>query len=90
MQVSVKRFYIGFLPDSIRVIARFLFTGESRAVSLIQAVLNMPESEMLLALAQVIRDYSLRHRNVSRIFEKHFNQIVYLLPPEGFNPELIN
>lgn len=90
MQVAVKRFDIRFLPDSTRVIARFLFTGESRAVNIIQSVLNMSEGDVLLALGQVLRDYSLRHRNISRIFEKHFNQVAYLLPQAGFNADLIN
>jgi beta-1,2-mannobiose phosphorylase / 1,2-beta-oligomannan phosphorylase len=90
MQVSVKREDIRFLPDSTRVIARFLFTGEIRAINIIQSVLKMSENDVSMALRQVLRDYSLRHRNISRIFEKHYNQIEYLLPQAGFHAESIN
>lgn len=90
MQVNVRRFDIRFLPDSTRVLARFLFTGERRAINIIKSVLNMSESDVLSALRQVLRDYSLRHRNITKIFEKHFNQVAHLIPQAGFNPDMVN
>ena len=79
MSIEIKRKNIKFLPDSTRVIARFLFMDDERALFTIRLVLSMSEKEASLALSQVLRDYSLRHRNVSKIFEKHFNKIAHLL-----------
>jgi predicted GH43/DUF377 family glycosyl hydrolase len=89
MQVSVNRKDIKFLPDSSRVIARFFYNGDERALNTIRSVLNMPDSEASVALKQVLRDYSLRHRNISRIFEKHYNNITYLLAQLSIDPESI-
>lgn len=68
-----------FLPDASRVIARFFYVNDDRAVHTIQAVLGMSETEARKALSQVLRDYSLRHRNITKIFEKHFNAIAHLM-----------
>ncbi|MBN2761786.1 MAG: glycosidase, partial [Bacteroidales bacterium] len=79
MQVAVNRKNITFIPDPRRVIARFLFTDEIRAINTIRFVLNMPVNEASFALKQTLRDFSTRHRNISKIFEKHFNRIAHLL-----------
>ena len=78
MQVSVSRKNITFNPDPRRVIARFLYTDDKRAINTIRFVLEMPENDVLFALNQTLRDYSMRHRNISKIFEKHFNKIAHL------------
>jgi beta-1,2-mannobiose phosphorylase / 1,2-beta-oligomannan phosphorylase len=79
MQIAVNRKNIKFLPDASRVIARFHYTGEERALHTIRSVVGMPEYSASQALSPVLRDYSLRHRNISKIFEKHFNKIAHLL-----------
>ena len=78
MQVSVNRKDLKFLPDSSRVIARFLFNGDERALTTIRSVLSMSDEDASTALRQVLRDYSMRHRNISKVFEKHFNKIAHL------------
>jgi len=78
MQVAIKRKTIKFLPDSSRVIARFFYNDDERAINAIRLVLNMSENEASLALNQVLRDYSLRHRNITKVFERNFNRIVHL------------
>ena len=90
MQVSVIRKNITFNPDPSRVIARFLFTDDQRAISTIRFVLQMPEKDASFALNQTLRDYSMRHRNVSKIFEKHFNRISHLLPHLNTYPDAID
>jgi len=87
MQVSVSRKNITFKPDSSRVIARFLDTDEIRAINVIRFVLGMSENESLLAIKQTLRDYSMRHRNISRIFENHFNRIAHLLVSLNIRPD---
>jgi len=87
MQVTVNRKDSPFRPDASRVIARFLYTGDTRSRSLIQSVLQLSESEASVALNQTLRDYSMRHRNISKIFEKHFSKVVHLFPELGVDPE---
>ncbi|WP_262502918.1 glycosidase [Prolixibacter bellariivorans] len=87
MQVAVTRKDINFRPDASRVIARFLYTDAERAKNTIRSVVNMSENEAMLALNPVLRDYSLRHRNISRIFEKHFNRIVHLFKDLSIDTE---
>ncbi|WP_319478845.1 glycoside hydrolase family 130 protein [uncultured Draconibacterium sp.] len=79
MQVAINRKDIKFMPDSSRVIARFLYTGDERALNTIRSVLGITEVSALEALNPILRDYSMRHRNISKIFEKHFNKISHLL-----------
>ncbi len=69
MQVVVNRKDIIFNPDPTRVIARFLFAGEKRALNTIRTVLEMSEEAASLTLKQTLRDYSMRHRNISKVFD---------------------
>lgn len=89
MQVAVNRKDIKFRPDASRVIARFLYMDDERAKNTIRSVVNMSEEEADLALNPVLRDYSLRHRNISKIFEKHFNRIIHLFEELSIDPELL-
>jgi beta-1,2-mannobiose phosphorylase / 1,2-beta-oligomannan phosphorylase len=90
MNVAVNRTNTKFHPDASRVIARFLYTDDERAKNTIRSVLNMSDDEASLTLNQVLRDFSMRHRNISRIFERHFNKIAYLLPQLDTDPELLD
>ena len=67
-----------FLSDPSRVIARFLYTTDQRSKNIIRNVLAMSDSEVNLALSQVLRGYSRRHRNISLIFETHFDKLCNL------------
>jgi predicted GH43/DUF377 family glycosyl hydrolase len=89
MQVAVNRKNINFLPDSSRIIARFLYTDDRRAKNIIRSVLDMSDNEASFALTQILRDYSLRHRNISKIFEKHFNKVEYLFKELSVDPKLL-
>lgn len=90
MQVTVNRKNIKFSPDSSRVIARFLYTGDERAINTIRSVLGMSENQVSQTLNPVLRDYSLRHRNISKIFEKHFNKIAHLLKQVNVEPDSLD
>jgi predicted GH43/DUF377 family glycosyl hydrolase len=90
MEISVSRKDIEFLPDARRVIARFLYTDDERAIYTIRSVLNMSDSEASIALNQVLRDYSMRHRNISKVFEKHFNKTSHLFPRLSTDPETLD
>ena len=86
MQIAVSRKEIIFRPDATRVIARFIYMNDERALNTIRSVLNMSENETSFALSQVLRDYSMRHRNISKIFEKHFNKLFYLFDELEIKP----
>lgn len=89
MQVAVNRKNVQFKPDPSRVIARFLYTNDARAKKLICSVLELSVNEVSYALNQTLRDYSMRHRNISKIFEKHFNKVAHLFIQLGIKPETI-
>ncbi|MFC3196634.1 glycoside hydrolase family 130 protein [Parapedobacter deserti] len=79
MPVTVLRKEKIFQPDSSRVIARFLFTGEERAKRLIMAVMDLPEKQQREVLNQVLRKYAKRHRSIQRIFINHFRRLASVM-----------
>jgi predicted GH43/DUF377 family glycosyl hydrolase len=87
MRPVVNRKKIIFSPNSARVIARFLYVGDERAVEIIQNVLAMPEQEVNIALIRLLRGFSQRHRNISRIFEKHFENLTPIFKSIGVKNE---
>lgn len=90
MQATVTRKDCKFLPDSSRVIARFHYTNDERSAYLIRKILEMSESEVNTELSQVLRGYSKRHRNISKIFERHYNKLSHLFNEMGLNRENID
>src|SRR6056297_1126277 len=90
MQVTVNRKDTYFLTDSSRVIARFLYTSHERSKDIIHNVLAMSEEQTQSALNQVLRGYAKRHRNISMIFDKHFNKLQHLLDEIEINPDNLN
>ncbi len=78
MQVTVTRKDSKFLPDPSRVIARFLYTTNERSKDIIRDVIAMSDDEVNIALSQVLRGYARRHRNISSIFETHYNKLDHL------------
>lgn len=75
MRVRVERKGIKFLPDSSRVVARFFNNGESRTRNLIARVMVMSQNELNQELEHTLRDFSGCHRNITRIFFRHFENI---------------
>ncbi|MDP2114519.1 MAG: glycosidase, partial [Bacteroidota bacterium] len=87
MLVTITRKKYTFAPDSSRVIARFLYLDDERSANIIRKVLAMPEKEVNLAMSQVLRGYSRRHRNISKIFEKHFDRLAPIFDKIEVNEE---
>ncbi|MFC2125870.1 glycoside hydrolase family 130 protein [Bacteroidota bacterium] len=87
MQVTVTRKDVVFNPDPSRVIARFHYSNDDRSKKIIQRVFDMPEDEAKIALSQVLRGYSKRHRSISTIFEKHFNKLSHIINELSINPD---
>jgi len=90
MQVTVIRKDSKFLPDPSRVIARFFYISDERSKYIISNVLAMSESEVYTTLSKVLRGFSRRHRNISMIFETHFNKLYNLFDELGIKPGNVN
>src|SRR5690242_11064065 len=75
MQLSVNRKPVKVHPDFRRVVARFFFNGPERAKSIIHHVMKMPPEEVDYYFKQLLREFSRRHRNVTRIFALNFDRV---------------
>jgi len=94
MAVTIKRLPNKFYPDPTRVIARFYRPGSSdgqRAKIIINRILAFSDQEVDLALNEVLADYSIRHRNITKIFEKHFDTVRDILASDpGIFPKSLS
>lgn len=79
MKVSVTRKNIKFLPDSSRVVARYFNSGDQRTKELVNRILAMSNFDACHILEQVNREFARRHRNISSIFYKHYNNIKHII-----------
>ena len=83
MKVSVTRKSVKFMPDSSRVVARYFVNGEERAKELIGRILAMSNVEVYNTLEQINREFARRHRNLSALFQRHYNKIKHVLKHMG-------
>lgn len=89
MLVNVIRKDTLFEPDASRVIARFFYTNDERGITLITRILALTEKKQQEFLTQVLRDFSKRHRSISRIFEKHFLRLSRLFDQLKIDPKTL-
>ncbi len=89
MPVNVTRKDILFEADASRVIARFMYSSEERSIELIKRLMALTDKQQQEILTQVLRDFSIRHRSVSRIFEKNFSRIAHLFAGMGIDAHTI-
>jgi predicted GH43/DUF377 family glycosyl hydrolase len=87
VQVTVNRKDVKFNPDPSRVIARFHYAGDERSKDIIRKVFDMSENDAKIALSQVLRGYSKRHRSISTIFENQFNKLSHVLREMDIKPD---
>jgi len=80
MSVTIKRKTVKFNPDPKRVITRFFWPGsDDRARVIIQMVLALSHGERIQLFNQVLREFSSRHRNITKIFDQNFERVKHLL-----------
>ena len=79
MKLSVQRMDSIIYPDNKRVISRFFFTGDARAEKLISQIMAMPEDEVHSLVNQILREFSKRHRSVTTIYKKHYNNVKHIV-----------
>ena len=88
MAITVNRKPLHFFPDPTRVIARFFLPGgPERSKKVISRILQISEYDATQMLNQTLRDFSDRHRNISRIYTKSFNRVYPLIKELGIEPE---
>lgn len=91
MAIQVDRKDIRFYPDSKRVIARFYIPGgDERAKRIIPKVLSLSDEDTRFTLNRVLTNFSQRHRNISRIFQEHFDNVKHLIKSIGIDPESLS
>lgn len=72
----VKRHREKILGDASRVITRLLLPEDPERISrIIQRVLDLPDATAESLLAQVLSDFSDRHRDIRVIFDQHLNKV---------------
>ena len=91
MPITIKRKDVKFFPDSKRVITRFFMPGDAvRARSILQNILALPQSECSLIFNQILRQFSNRHRNITKVFQKNFDNVKYVFDELDINPDELN
>jgi len=75
MRVSVTRKNIRFTPDSSRVVARYFMNGDQRTQKMVSRIMLLEEKQVAHALEHTLREFASRHRNISRIFFRHCENI---------------
>jgi len=86
MEVNINRKETIFYPDPKRVIAQYNKLPDDTGIRIIRYVVNMSNDAVTKELNQVLRDYVKRHRNISRIFERSYNNLSYLFEELDIKP----
>jgi len=88
MNVTVDRKDTMIYPDNKRVIARYFFNGEQRAVTLIGKLLKMAETEVETVLFQTLREFAKRHRSITTLFKRHYRNVKPLIKQIGYDEQI--
>ncbi|MFC6096048.1 glycoside hydrolase family 130 protein [Flavobacterium qiangtangense] len=90
MRLSVERKPNKVYPDSGRVIARYFFNGEERAVELLKKILNLDSENIFNIISPLLQDYSKRHRNITKKLLKHADKVKSYVEKAGYNYEKLD
>lgn len=85
MRLSIERQMTKITPDLKRVVARFFFNGDARAKGIILRVMEMSDAEVDITITPILREFSKRHRNITRIFERHAEKLRNLFVALGID-----
>ncbi len=90
MNITVDKKDTILYPDKNRVIARYFYSGDERAREIINKVINLSDEDVQTALNQTLRKFSIRHRNISKLFKKHYNNLLFLFDDLEIDPAEIS
>ncbi|MGD9159746.1 MAG: glycosidase, partial [Desulfobacteraceae bacterium] len=83
MQPEIKRKKQRLLGDTSRVITRrHIPDGLHRIHNIIKRVAALPDNMVENILAQIMIDFSTRHKDIKRAFEQSLNEIEKFIPPD--------
>ncbi len=85
MRVPVTRKNLKFLPDASRVVARFFNNGEERTSNLVNRIMALDDASVVRELDHTLREFVGRHRNISQIFLRHYENHSALLYRMGLD-----
>jgi predicted GH43/DUF377 family glycosyl hydrolase len=85
MRLTIERKPVKVIPDSRRVIARFFFNGDERAVELIKKVLGLSKEEVFALISPLLQDFSKRHRNITKKLHRHCEKVKKYIELAGAN-----
>jgi predicted GH43/DUF377 family glycosyl hydrolase len=81
MKLNVKRKKTKILRDTSRVITRFHVPATSTRISkIINRVLDLSEKEAEEIMEKILFKFSDRHKNIRRVLESHYNEVVAYIP----------
>ena len=82
-KLKIKRKKKRILRDASRVIARpHIPGGEDHRRRIIQHIIDLADTESEDLLTPIMLDFSERHKNIRRVFERHFDLVKDYLPPD--------
>jgi predicted GH43/DUF377 family glycosyl hydrolase len=74
--LEIKRTNIRLTPDSSRVLIRpFIPMDEKRIMRIISRIMSLPDKSVKQLLDDVLAEFSGRHLDIHKIFERHFNLV---------------
>ncbi len=77
MKLKVTKTSLRLRADHKRVIARrFVPAGASRVPTIVDRIVALSEDEVSRLLADVLRRYTSRHRDITGVFERHYDSVV--------------
>jgi predicted GH43/DUF377 family glycosyl hydrolase len=79
MRIPIERKHVKVYPDPKRVIARFFFNGDERGKIVITRVMALPDDQIFTILSPLLQEYSKRHRNITKILNRHCKRLKALL-----------
>lgn len=90
MRLFIERSPVKVQPDPKRVIARFFFSQDERAKEVIQKVMVLSEEEVFGIISPILQEYSKRHRNITKILDRHCEKVKRLIVECGINFEVLS
>jgi len=81
---KIKRKKIKIMGDSSRVITRLHMPSDAhRVLRIIQRIVDLPDTTAENLLAQIMLDFSKRHRDIISVFERHLNEVKDYIPRDA-------
>ncbi|MBE9601425.1 glycoside hydrolase family 130 protein [Pedobacter sp. MC2016-24] len=87
MRLLIDRKPIKVYPDPKRVIARFFFNGDERAVEVVKHVMSLSDEEVFGLISPLLQEYSKRHRNITKILTRHCKKVKNCIETAGYDLE---